>query len=206
MLIPTIRPNSSAGAAAVPHTPQTPQTPHAPNVSIRTARALRAAAFSVALFGAHSAQAQWTVPGDQIRLTYGPAAYHFEPSEEHVNANHLVAVELLTSRWTYWGAERALAGLALFDNSFGQFSQYVYVGLEWDLARVAGGDVYVNATFGLLHGYKEPYEDKIPLNNLGIAPVIIPTMGWKYGRFALSVSLLGGNGFLGSIAWTVNLP
>jgi hypothetical protein len=169
-------------------------------------RRLRILAFALAVAGAPAAQAQWLAPGDQLRMSYGPAAYHFEPSDEHVNANHLVAAELLTSRWTRWGAERAIAGFALFDNSFGQFSQYLYVGLEWDLARVAGGDVYANATVGLLHGYKEPYEDKIPFNDLGIAPVIIPTLGWRHGRFALSVSLLGGNGLLGAIAWTFDLP
>lgn len=188
--------------ATAPESRRSPRAARAP-ASIR--RTLRGAAIALSLLGTHAAHAQWTVPGDQIRVTYGPAAYHFNPSEEHVNANHLVAVELLTSRWTYWGAERSLAGLALFDNSFGQFSQYLYVGLEWDLARVAGGDIYVNATAGLLHGYKEPYQDKIPFNDLGVAPVIIPTLGWRHGNLALTVSLLGGNGLLAGIAWRFDL-
>lgn len=167
---------------------------------------LRTFAVAAALLASPTVHAQWTVPGDQLRMTYGPVAYHFSPSDEHADANHLVAAEFLTQRWTYWGSDRAIAGFAIFDNSFGQFSQYLYVGLEWDLARFAGGDVYINATFGLLHGYKEPYEDKIPFNALGIAPVIIPNIGWRYGRLTLSVSLLGGNGLLAGLGWTFDLP
>jgi len=170
-------------------------------------RTVLTSTIALALVASHpDTNAQIIAAGDRLRTTYGPAAYHFNPSDEHVNANHLVAVELLTTRWTFWGAERSLAGLALFDNSFGQFSQFLYIGLEWDLARVAGGELYVNATAGLLHGYKEPYEDKIPFNDLGIAPVIIPTLGWRYGNLALSVSLLGGNGLMSGISWTFDLP
>ncbi len=154
---------------------------------------------------AGNVHAQWLVPGDQLRILYGPSAYHFNPSDEHVDANHLVAAELLSTRWTFWGAERSIIGASVLDNSFGQFSQYVYVGQEWDLTAFAGGQVYANVTAGLLHGYKEPYQDKIPFNSLGIAPVIIPTVGWRYGRFTALVSLLGTNGFLASVGWSFDL-
>lgn len=154
---------------------------------------------------ASTAQAQWLVPGDQLRILYGPSAYHFSPSEEHVDFNHFVAAELISSRWTFWGAERSIVGFSVLDNSFGLFSQYAYVGQEWDLAAFAGGQVYANVTAGLLHGYKEPHQDKIPFNSLGIAPAIIPTVGWRYGRFTALISLLGTNGFLASIGWSFDL-
>jgi hypothetical protein len=154
---------------------------------------------------APGAQAEWLASGDQARVIYGPTAYHFSPSDEHVKYNHLVAGELLSRRWTYWGADRSIIGFAAFDNSFGQFSQYAYVGQEWDLARVGGGQVFINVTAGLLHGYKEPYQDKIPFNQLGIAPAIVPTLGWRYGSVSAAISLLGTNGLLAMVGWTFDL-
>jgi hypothetical protein len=44
---------------------------------------------------------------------------------------------------------------------------------------------------GILHGYKEPYEDKIPLNELGVAPAIVPTFGLKYKRVFGEIQILG---------------
>ena len=46
-------------------------------------------------------------------------------------------------------------------------------------------------TGGLLHGYKEPYEDKIPLNDLGVAPVIIPAIGYRNKHVFAEFSQLG---------------
>lgn len=151
------------------------------------------------------ARADWLVNGDQFRVSYGPSAYHFSGSDQHVRFNHLLAGELLTRRWTFWGADRSLVGFAALDNSFGQFSQYAYIGQEWDLGAWAGGTWYANATFGLLHGYKGEFKDKIPFNQFGIAPVIIPNLGWRYGRFAIVASVLGTNGFLFAASWTFDL-
>ncbi len=150
-------------------------------------------------------RAEWIAEGDQLRITYGPWAYHFSQSPEHAKFNHLVAAELLTRRWTFLGADRAMIGLALFDNSFGQFSQYLSFGQEWDLMRLGPGELFVNVSIGLLHGYKEPYQDKIPFNQYGTAPAAIPTLGWRYGPFALSASALGANGFLFGASWTFDL-
>ena len=62
---------------------------------------------------------------------------------------------------------RWIGGFAYFDNSFGQPSQYLYA------------------------GYKDPYEDKIPLNGLGIAPAIVPAFGFKYKRVLSEIQILG---------------
>jgi hypothetical protein len=214
-------PRRNERAASIVHTPTSsrapqhalppPSSPLSLSSPSRRARShaarLSAAALGAALaLGAAPAGAQWTVPGDQLRVSYGPFAWHFSSSPEHADYNHLVALELLTQRWTFWGASRSQIGFALFDNSFGQFSQYLYVGQEWDLMKLAGGDLVVNATFGLLHGYKDPYADKIPFNRFGVAPVIIPSLAWRYGRFAAFASVLGANGFLFGGSWTFDLP
>jgi hypothetical protein len=152
-----------------------------------------------------AAHAQLLAPGDQVRLTYGPWAYHFNHSDEHVRFNHLLGVELVSSRWTFWRADRSAVGLALFDNSFGQFSQYVWFGQEWDWAKFAGGDAFVTVTAGLLHGYRDEHRDKIPFNSAGIAPVIIPSVGVRWGRFSLQATVLGTNGFLFAGSWVLDL-
>ena len=107
---------------------------------------------------------------------------HFDPEPEHVNDQNLLAIETHLKRdW--------LAGLAFFENSFGQSSQLVYAGKTWPLFD--SPHWYTKLTGGLLHGYEEPYEDKIPLNGLGVAPVIIPALGFRYGYFVTEANLGG---------------
>ena len=86
-------------------------------------------------------------------------------------------------------SNRWLAGAAVFDNSFGQDSQFLYVGKSWPIA--GSEHFYFKLMGGLLHGYKEPYEDKIPLNGLGIAPAIVPAVGARY-RWLFGEINLGG--------------
>lgn len=165
-----------------------------------------AAALCATLSAPPPAAAQWLAPaGEEIRIVYGPTAIHFNPSPDHVHWNHLVGLELLTPRWAAFGASRTLLGFASFDNSFGQPSQYLYGGLEWDLGRLAGGTVFGSVTAGLLRGYTGEHQDKIPFNGLGIAPVIIPAVGWRYKRFGAWMTLLGFNGLMYGVSWTFPL-
>lgn len=107
---------------------------------------------------------------------------HWSPSDEHVNNSKLLNIEFETSsRWLY--------GFAHFDNSFGQPSQYLYAGYSWPL--FSKDWAYFKLTGGLLHGYKEPYDEKIPLNQLGVAPAIVPTFGLRYKRVFTEFQILG---------------
>jgi hypothetical protein len=107
---------------------------------------------------------------------------HFDPEPDHVNDQNVLAVE------AYFKGDW-LAGLALFENSFGQSSQLIYAGKTWPLFDSPYW--YTKLTGGLLHGYEGPYEDKIPLNGLGVAPVIIPALGFRY-RYFVTEANLGG--------------
>ena len=107
---------------------------------------------------------------------------HWDPDPEHVNNSKLLNIEFETkTRWIY--------GFAWFDNSFGQPSQYLYAGYSWPLFKTDWS--YFKLTGGLLHGYKEPYEEKIPMNQLGIAPAIVPAFGLKYKRVFTEFQILG---------------
>jgi hypothetical protein len=107
---------------------------------------------------------------------------HWSDDPDHVNNQKLLNIEFeTTTRWIY--------GFAHFDNSFGQPSQYLYTGYSWPLF---GKDwAYFILSGGVLHGYKEPYEDKIPLKDLGFAPAIVPTFGLRYKRVFTELQILG---------------
>jgi hypothetical protein len=114
---------------------------------------------------------------------------HWSPDPEHVNNSKLLNIEFeTTKKWLY--------GFAYFDNSFGQPSQYLYAGYSWRLFKKDWA--YFKLTGGLLHGYKEPYDDKIPLNQLGVAPAIVPSFGLKYKRVFTELQILG----TAAITWT----
>ncbi|MFZ4759368.1 MAG: hypothetical protein ACOYLX_14505 [Burkholderiaceae bacterium] len=202
----TVSTSSSAGRTAAQPRRTVDTTPSPGRFQPATARRTLATITAiVALSAPISAQSEWITPDDQLRVSYGPYAWHFNESTEHVRYNHLISVELLTPRWRFWGADRTQIGFAVFDNSFGQPSQYLYFGQEWDLGRFLGGTGYVNATAGLLHGYKDEYQDKIPFNRYGTAPVIIPSIGVRWGSFAVLATALGLNGFLFAASYQFDL-
>lgn len=96
---------------------------------------------------------------------------HWDPEPDHVNHQHLINVEaVFENNW--------LAGAALFDNSFGQSSQFVYMGKTWQI--FGSKYFYWKLMGGLLNGYDGEHADDIPLNGLGIAPAILPAIGFRY--------------------------
>lgn len=107
---------------------------------------------------------------------------HFDPEPDHNNDQNLVGIEALFENDWFVGA-------AVFDNSYNQDSQFLFVGKVWPIARSPFW--YFKLRAGLLHGYKEPYQDKIPLNGLGIAPAIIPAVGINYRRVFLEANFAG---------------
>lgn len=126
----------------------------------------------------------WTTGWDfkQSYLYSSLYTKHYDPDPDHVNDQDMLGFEGQTR-------DKRVMGLAVFDNSFGQESQYLYVGQKW---RAFSSDRwFYKLTGGLLNGYDEPYEDKIPLNGLGVAPAIVPTIGYKGKSFAVEFSQLG---------------
>jgi hypothetical protein len=107
---------------------------------------------------------------------------HFKPDPRHDNHQKLIDLEVVfQNSWLF--------GAASFDNSFGQSTQFIYAGKSWPLF---GSDFwYFKLVGGLLHGYKEPYKDKIPLNGLGIAPAILPALGFRYRKVFVETNLAG---------------
>jgi hypothetical protein len=129
---------------------------------------------------------------DRVRIAYTPRVFHFTSNDDYVDWNHIVALEYITPRHVFWGADRSHFGLSVFDNSYGQFSQSLYFGLEWNWQTALGGQLFFSVSPGLVHGYKEPYENRVPLNQaLGVGVTIVPAIGWERERLGLAVSLVG---------------
>jgi hypothetical protein len=118
---------------------------------------------------------------------------HYDPDPDHVNDQNMLGFESQTK-------DKRVLGLAIFDNSFGQRSQYLYTGKKW--RQFDSDHWHFKLTAGLLHGYKEPYEDKIPLNNLGVAPVIVPGLGYQNKALAVEFVQLGLSAGLVTVGFT----
>jgi hypothetical protein len=119
---------------------------------------------------------------------------HFHPSPDHNNHQRLLSAERIRD-------DGRLIGLAFFRNSFDQPSTLAFVGQRWDSTERLPG-AYLKLIGGFLHGYKGEYRDKIPFNRFGIAPVVIPSVGWQYGRGAIEMVLFGNSGVMWTVGYT----
>ena len=127
------------------------------------------------------------VQAQDTRWLLQTSAYttHYSPKPEHNNDQKLVLIE-------YTRSDEWLVGGANFLNSFDQRSTYIYTGREFDLI----GPAFAKLTGGVLHGYRGEYQDKIPLNQLGVAPGLIPSAGIRVGNFSSEVVFLGTAAFM----------
>ena len=132
-----------------------------------------------------------SAPDRQWDVVLSPYTHHWNDNPEHKRVN-LVAFD------RYLSGNR-FCGLALFTNSFGQPSAYAHFGQRWDDVMGKPG-WFVKVSAGLIYGYKGAYKDKIPFNNYGIAPAIIPAIGYELNkRDSIQVMILGDAGFV--LAW-----
>lgn len=122
----------------------------------------------------------------------------------HYDVNHKQAIVLDSSYRLdeYWLGGQWIVGLTLFSNSFGQFSQFLYGGLQWRPIP-DHQPFYFKVAAGLLHGYEGAYKDKIPLNSSGTAPAIVPGVGYCWTRYCAEAILLGTNAMLFTVGVTL---
>ena len=124
----------------------------------------------------------------QWDLTLAPYAYHWNYSPEH-RPVFLSAIDRHM-------AGNRFCGLALFRNSFGQPSAYMYVGKQWN-QLLGNPQLFAKVSAGFIYGYKGKYQHKIPFNDYGIAPAIIPSVGYAFNREdSVQVMVLGTAGLL----------
>jgi hypothetical protein len=151
---------------------------------------------SIALWAPLPASAGVFVDGDLIMVQGAPNAIHYNKSPDHVQYSWLLGAE-------WQSPDRWLAGVSRFENSFGQSCEYVYGGYVWPIAAI-DPRVYVKLAVGIIFGYKEPYENKIPFNNNGVAfPIPLPAIGFKQDRWNVQLNILGSAGLMITVGYDV---
>jgi hypothetical protein len=128
--------------------------------------------------------------GDFWRLMASPYTVHYHKDNEGEHEPiYMIGLERQRSDGWVWGG-------VYFSNSFGQPSGYVYLGEKvtgfsrWD-------KLFVQWTAGILYGYKEPYEDKVPFNYKGFSPGATLSLGWQFTRdFSFQAVALGSAGMM----------
>jgi hypothetical protein len=128
---------------------------------------------------------------------YVQAGYgiHWSDGEDHKGVPALGGFEATHE-------DRHRVGISLFNNSFGQFSQYYYYGYKWRLPFISES-AHVKLSGGLIYGYVDEYEDKLAINWDGWSPVIIPSFGWKRDRLGFDVAILGDAGVMLLVGYDV---
>ena len=144
-------------------------------------------------------ESAWDAPEpwrtDRFFLATSAYTKHFHYSPDHNDHQNLIEAEWnVTGQW--------LAGVSLFDNSFDQSSQYVYGGYKFRPLESAQ-PLYFKLTAGVVHGYRGQYRDKIPLNSSGLAPAIIPSLGYCVNRFCAELVVFGAAGIMVNIGVTI---
>lgn len=126
--------------------------------------------------------------GDFWRLVFSPYTIHFSRDPDHEAVYAIGLERQYTNRW-FWGA-------TYFSNSFGQPSGYLYAGQRYgNLFSVE--KLFAQWSAGVLYGYKEPYEDKVPYNYNGFSPGAVLSLGWQFTRqYSMQANLLGTAGLM----------
>lgn len=133
--------------------------------------------------------------GSVLRLQFSPYTRHNTYDADH---SDVVLIGLEREH-----PNASLDGISLFSNSFGQPVVYVY---PWGgVYREPGGIRHLSFkwTAGLMYGYREPYENKVPLNYKGLSIAVIPALAYEFRPgWSAQVNLLG----TAAVMFQLNMP
>jgi len=200
---PSIAADSNAGAPDAAATGSASDTPPAapatsPSTESQAATASPPSTEPQALSATSFADA-WRAPEpwrtDRFYFETSLYTRHFNNDPNHDDHQNLILVEWnVTENW--------LVGASFFANSFGQPSQFVYGGYRFRPFANAQ-QLYFKIAAGVIHGYKDEYQDKIPMNSSGFAPGLVPSVGYCINRFCSELVLFGTAGALITLGVTV---
>lgn len=134
--------------------------------------------------------------GSYWKVIVAPFALHWTHNKEHKYV-YLLGIEYNQPGAPSWSlADETVWGVGGFSNSFGQPSAYVYYGYRWN--NLFGHPAFsFNLTGGLLYGYRDPYEDKVPFNYNGFSPGVIPSVSYRLTRNdSVQLGVLGTAGLI----------
>lgn len=121
-------------------------------------------------------------------FTFSPYTLHWSRNPEHKPVVLVAVDEALPGH--------RFCGVSLFNNSFGQPSIYVYAGRKFN-GFLGIPALFLKLTAGILYGYVAPFEDKVPLNQNGFSPAIIPSIGYSLNAHdSVQIKILGNAGLM----------
>jgi hypothetical protein len=133
---------------------------------------------------AQQAAAPEPVKDHVLRLQFSPYTHHYTFDAAH---RDVVMIGLEKE-----SRDAELVGITLFRNSFGQESVYLY---PWGgvYRSVAGlRPVSFKWTAGLIYGYVDSFQNKVPLNYKGFSPGLIFGLAYEFQRgWSVQVNFLG---------------
>jgi hypothetical protein len=133
----------------------------------------------------HEAADTWT-PSWYLQ---GGAYIHYTNKDKYEGAPVFASIE-------YHQKPKLLWGFSMFENSFGDFTQYAYVGREfhpWENKP----NLHIKLSAGVVQGYKDEHQDILPIrwgNSWGLGAV--PSVGFMAENFGFDVAVLSTSGLL----------
>jgi hypothetical protein len=132
-----------------------------------------------------------------LRLQLSPYTLHFDPDPLHK------PVRLIGLEREYENGK--LDGVAVFSNSFGQDSAFLYPwgGVYKEIWGVR--DLSFKWMAGVLYGYKPPFENKVPGNYKGFSPGLIAGVNYQFTpRWSGQLNWLGTAGIMFAVNIELN--
>ena len=114
---------------------------------------------------------------------------HYRDDEDYEGPRWFAGVE-------YGESRRLLVGFSMFNNSFGQFTQYAYLGKTFHPLDKHPG-FRLKLTGGIAHGYEGEHHSTLPIrwgDSWGLA--VVPTIGYQKGRLGGDSAILSASGLL----------
>ena len=126
------------------------------------------------------------------RIAFSPYTRHWRYNAEHRHVWAIAIERVLPDSW--------FVGTSFFKNSFGQPSNYVYVGRKHE-GMLGVAPLFVAWSGGLMYGYTGKYQSKVPLNLGGYSPALLLSAGWQFDRrTSTQLNLLGD----AAVMWQFN--
>jgi len=130
-----------------------------------------------------------------LRFQFSPFTLHYSPSDDHKPV-WMVGLERETP-------QGKLDGFTYFSNSFGQPSAFIYPWGQNYRDFLGVNRLSWKWTAGLLYGYKEPYENKVPLNYKGFSPGAILAVAYEFkSGWSAQLDMLGTS----ALMFQFNMP
>ena len=139
--------------------------------------------------GAHAQQAGNTLANESHWYVQAGAYVHLDHNDDYSGAPLFGGIE-------HHRADNWLGGLSVFNNSYGQFTQYLYLGKKLHPWK-SHPEVRIKLSAGVAHGYRGKHHDTLPVRwggSWGLA--FVPAIGYLKDRVGYDLVILKASGFL----------